>query len=105
MYGTPLSCEARFRKNQLIKHWVTSVWQKADQIAALEKSDSVSAKQVKAAITLLDQPVARQDGEDWQVGLRSGVVSITARDKRQYASIAYALRAILAAKQETAFFQ
>lgn len=103
MYGTPLGCEARFRKNQLLKHWITTVWEKSNQLASLEQSKTVSAAQIQAAITLLKHPGVRQVKDSWEVGIHTGVVTISARDKRQYSSIAYALRAILAAKQEQLF--
>ena len=101
MYGTPLHCEARFLKNQLLKQWVTQSWQSADKLARQQKAESISSAQIEESLS--KQPQLKQVAEGWKVGLSSGVVTISKRDKRQYSSIAYALRAILAVKQEQLF--
>lgn len=91
IYGTPLEAEARFVKIALQKAWIRSLWLKASDGAAGEISADALRPLLQEAVSYAQMP----SGE-WIV--RGDV--ITARDKRQYGTIAYALRAILAVQQD-----
>jgi hypothetical protein len=91
IYGTPLESEARFEKIALQKAWIRGVWAKASESGAKEIGVDVLRPVLQAAVPYTQMP----DGS-FVVG---GTV-ITARDKRQYGSVAYALRAILAVQQD-----
>ncbi len=92
IYGTPLESEARFEKIALQKGFIRTVWSKATEASAgKEISVDVLRPVLQAAVPYTQMP----DGS-WIV--RDTV--ITARDKRQYGTVAYALRAILAVQQD-----
>ena len=91
IYGTPLESEARFEKIALQKAWIRGVWTRASEGGAKEIDASALRPVLQAAVPYTQMP----DGS-FVVG---GTV-ITARDKRQYGSVAYALRAILAVQQD-----
>jgi len=91
IYGTPLESEARFEKIALQKGWIRGVWAKASAGGAKEIDAAALKPVLQAAVPYTTMP----DGS-FVVG---GTV-ITARDKRQYGSVAYALRAILAVQQD-----
>jgi hypothetical protein len=95
MYGTPLSDEARFQKNHLQKRLADLIWRTA---AANESLDAAAIEDAFATIVDISK---RSDGAV-DVSFPSGAtVTIEARDSRQYGSVAYSLRAILAAQQES----
>jgi hypothetical protein len=92
IYGTPLESEARFEKIALQKGFIRAVWSKATEASGgKEISVDVLRPVLQAAVPYTQMP----DGS-WIV--RDTV--ITARDKRQYGTVAYALRAILAVQQD-----
>ena len=91
IYGTPLEAEARFEKIALQKAWIRGVWTKASEGGVKEIGAEALRPVLQAALPYTQMP----DGS-YVVG---GTV-ITARDKRQYGSVAYALRAILAVQQD-----
>ena len=91
IYGTPLESEARFEKITLQKAWIRAVWAKASAGGVNEIGADALRPLLQAAVPYSQMP----DGS-FVVG---GTV-ITARDKRQYGSVAYALRAILAVQQD-----
>ena len=91
IYGTPLESEARFEKIALQKAWIRGVWAKASEGGMKEIDANAMRPVLQAAVPYTQMP----DGS-FVVG---GTV-ITARDKRQYGSVAYALRAILAVQQD-----
>lgn len=99
IYGTPLETSARFEKISLQKRYVLDQWVKASASVppgGRELTPDVLRPVLQAAVPWSQLP----DG-DWAVGPdgpRRTVV--TARDKRQYGSVAYALRAILAVQQD-----
>ena len=99
MYGTPLSDEARFAKNDLQTATVKTVWLAASQISSnksheIGASDLIPILNARARI----EPFFPLGG--WSVKAHDGIPStISERDKRQYSSIAFGLRAILAAQQ------
>ena len=97
VYGTPLSDEARFEKNRLAKALVTAAWIDAASHLAEPEAEIDTAAISRA---LSSYPEIEKSGKGWRVTLPGSQLSITERDKRQYSSIAYSLRAILGAQQE-----
>ena len=91
IYGTPLESEARFEKIALQKAWIRAVWAKASAGDVKEISADTLRPVLQAAVPYSPMP----DGS-----FVVGGTMITARDKRQYGSVAYALRAILAVQQD-----
>jgi len=91
IYGTPLESQARFEKIALQKVWIRNAWAKASAGGAKEIDANALRPILQAAVPYASMP----DGS-FVVG---GTV-VTARDKRQYGSVAYALRAILAVQQD-----
>ncbi|HVE72207.1 MAG TPA: hypothetical protein VNI54_12630, partial [Thermoanaerobaculia bacterium] len=91
IYGTPLESEARFEKIALQKAWIRAVWAKASAGNPKEIGAEALRPVLQASVPYTLMP----DGS-FVVG---GTV-VTARDKRQYGSVAYALRAILAVQQD-----
>ncbi|MGB0217878.1 MAG: CRTAC1 family protein [Sinimarinibacterium flocculans] len=99
IFGTPLSEEARHRKHALQTALVRRLWERASTIAGNAQRDRVSSDDVRAAAkAVLRIEPAAQNG--WRVGAGERAVVIEARDFRQYSSVAYALRAVLAVQQE-----
>jgi hypothetical protein len=91
IYGTPLEAEARFEKIALQKELIRSIWEKA---SAADRNE-IGADELRPLIQAAVPYTQSADGS-WVV--RNTV--ITARDKRQYGSVAYALRAVLAVQQD-----
>ena len=91
IYGTPLESETRFEKIALQKAWIRSVWTKASAGNPKEITADTLRPVLQAAVPYTLMP-------DGSYIVRDTV--ITARDKRQYGSVAYALRAILAVQQD-----
>jgi hypothetical protein len=91
IYGTPLESDARFEKIARQKEYIRGIWTKASAGEAKQIPAEVLRPLLQAAVPYTQMP----DGS-YVVG---GTV-ITARDKRQYGSVAYALRAILAVQQD-----
>ena len=99
MYGTPLAHEARVEKAQLQKRLLRRLWAEASNKARERGGGAVTAADlapVKAALV----PVQVGANGDWSLASAAGDLQVTARDKRQYGSVAYAQRAILAVQQE-----
>ena len=91
IYGTPLESEARFEKIALQKAYIRDVWTRAS--AGDPKEIGVEAlRPVLQSVV----PFTQMPEGNWMV---RGML-ITARDKRQYGSVAYALRAILSVQQD-----
>jgi hypothetical protein len=92
IYGTPLETEARFAKIDLQKALIRDIWTRASASATAQQVERDALHGVLQAAA----PYATAaDGGFTVKGTR-----ITARDKRQYGSVAYALRAILAVQQD-----
>lgn len=91
IYGTPLESEARFEKIALQKAYIRDVWTKASAGHPTEIGVDALKPVLQAAVPYTQMPEG-----NWMV---RGLL-ITARDKRQYGSVAYALRAILAVQQD-----
>jgi len=101
MFGTPLAYEARFEKNQLQKDWVKTVWQMASHIAKGERFTRVSSSQIELILSRYFN-VHREAKGHWRLTFSDGnVIRINELDKKQYSSIAYSLRAVLAVQQES----
>ncbi|TQV80225.1 CRTAC1 family protein [Aliikangiella coralliicola] len=101
MFGTPLTDEARFRKNLLQKSWAKIVWERASKIASAENKAAISQSLLMNVIA--ENFTFKQDEKKhWAIKFAGGQeVRINKEDKRQYSTIAYALRAILAVQQES----
>jgi hypothetical protein len=101
MFGTPLSDNARFSKNLLQKKWLLSIWSQASRLAVSQGQQRVEQADVRQVI----KPIMRFDKNTkghWQLTFREGKqLQIHQDDKRQYASIAYSLRTLLAVQQES----
>lgn len=95
IYGTPLESEARFEKIALQKAYILAAWTKASAAAAAAGQKEI-AVDVLRPVLQETIPYAQQKDGSWTVR----DTTITARDKRQYGTIAYALRAILAVQQD-----
>ncbi|HEY0372625.1 MAG TPA: hypothetical protein VGD79_11525, partial [Thermoanaerobaculia bacterium] len=91
IYGTPLESEARFEKIALQKAYIRDVWTKA----SADPTKEISADALRSVLQTV-VPYTQMTEGNWMV---RGML-ITARDKRQYGSVAYALRAILAVQQD-----
>jgi hypothetical protein len=99
IYGTPLSAEARFRKNDLQKELVLAIW-----AAASDKARSRGLTEIPRDVLdetrrgFLDYGTVAHG--DWRVEINKTDYLVNQTDKRQYATVAYALRAILAVEQD-----
>jgi hypothetical protein len=101
MFGTPLSDNARFHKNNLQKQWIVAVWTRASLLAEKQTQSAVTPAQLTQAIDDIFNYQVDAKGH-WQVTYTSGnALQIHKDDKRQYASIAYSLRTLLAVQQES----
>jgi hypothetical protein len=96
IYGTPLESEARFRKIALQKQLIRDAWIKATAAATKSGKERIDADTLRPILQNI-VPYAQTSDGNWTV--REKTV-ITARDKRQYGSVAYALRAILGVQQD-----
>ena len=99
MYGTPLSKEARFAKNLLQKQWIEWIWRRAAAVARKDKAEIVDVAQVEQVLDDVLKVTEEADGH-FAVSLNGRPMRINGVDKRQYGSVAYSLRAILAVQQE-----
>jgi histone H3/H4 len=101
IYGTPLTDPARFTKNILQKKWAKNVWSQASKLAQQQNKSAVSMRLVEQVIKNIFRYQVNSDGH-WLVTFSDGTtLTINKNDKRQYGSIAYSLRAILAVQQES----
>lgn len=81
MFGTPLTQEARQRKTELQKALVQRVWQTASTAATKAGENEISAQQLLASLPKLEAEFSEVDLD-------------------HYSSVAYSLRAVLAARQD-----
>ncbi|MCJ8269858.1 MAG: VCBS repeat-containing protein, partial [Psychrosphaera sp.] len=101
MFGTPLTDNARFHKNNLQKQRIVAAWSRASQLAKKQVSKAVTVPQLTQAINDIFSYQVDAKGH-WQVKYATGnSLQIHKDDKRQYASIAYSLRTLLAVQQES----
>ncbi len=97
MYGTPLADDARFQKNRLQQNLAEFVW----RLAGNSAENEISAAQIESAFSGIIRTEQTGDG-DYRLNFPSGnSISISATDVRQYGSVAYSLRAILAVQQDS----
>ncbi|MCU1349759.1 MAG: RNA-binding protein [Acidobacteria bacterium] len=100
MYGTPLSTEAREKKVELQKKLISGVWKQASDEARAKKLDAIPADVIQPII-LATFPFTIDADKNAHVKLADGSELLLAeRDVRQYSTVAYALRAILATQQD-----
>lgn len=99
IYGTPLTTEARLAKNDLQKELAARLWASASARAKKTQAKRIDAEGVAAARREVFDYEQLPNG-DWRVRIGPETVLITKTDKRQYATVAYGLRAILAVEQE-----
>ena len=101
IYGTPLEPEARFEKIALQKAFIRPLWEKASAAALRSTKDAQSEISVDVLRPVLQAAVPYSQNADGSFRVRD--TAITARDRRQYGSIAYALRAILSVQQDALY--
>ncbi len=101
MFGTPLSDQARFSKNKLQSDWVKFVWQQATQLASDNGESLISAERIREVINR-QFSIMRTAEQHWKIQFsKNNSIVINQTDKRQYSTIAYSLRAVLAVQQES----
>jgi hypothetical protein len=100
LFGTPLSEAARSANVELQVQLVRDLWARASTIALQEGESAVQPQRVRREIEKIVAVDRSADGE-WRVTF-SDAASLAIPEIRatQYASIAYSLRAILAAQQD-----
>lgn len=100
MFGTPLNDDARFTKNILQKQFIEKVWLQSSLLALAEQEDVILSSHVSQATDGIFAKSLDANGH-YKLKFSSGMeLTIHKDDKRQYASIAYSLRAILAVQQD-----
>lgn len=96
MFGTPLASGARFEKNELSKQLVLALWQAA---AKTVKKAEISSADIQSVAQDLFSISVNENGHYKLVFSKDKSVVIHKDDLRQYGSVAYSLRSILAAQQ------
>ena len=100
MYGTPLAFEARLEKIARQKALVLDLWKQASSAARHAGKSQITTDDIQPLIQRA-LPHAETPEGDWTITTPSGKrLVIFHRDKRQYASVAYGLRTILAVQQD-----
>ena len=99
IYGTPLTSEARSAKNELEKRLVIAIWRPASESATAKDMDEVPESLLRESLAAV-MKYRQLPGKDWSVTLKGEESIIKATDFRQYGTVAYALRAVLAAQQD-----
>lgn len=99
MFGTPLDSNARFAKNILQKKFIENIWIKASKLAETDGEEVVLKQHIAAVIALVFK-VTKDQNNHWKLTFGQNLnLTLHKDDKRQYASIAYSLRAVLAVQQ------
>ncbi|HKB78767.1 MAG TPA: CRTAC1 family protein, partial [Thermoanaerobaculia bacterium] len=100
IYGTPLQPEARFEKISLQKALIRAIWAEAST-SAEQRGDKEIRAEVLRPLLQAAVPYAQTERGDWIVHPADAArTEITSRDKRQYSTVAYALRAMLSVQQD-----
>src|SRR3954462_13258336 len=99
IYGTSLDFDARAEKIALQKQLIRGLWLKASDAAKTAGKTQIGVDELRPVLQAAVPYVATPAG-DFVVLPDTQRVEITARDKRQYGAVAYALRAILAVQQD-----
>jgi hypothetical protein len=97
IYGTSLDFDARAEKIALQKQLIRDVWIKATD--ATKGKTQIGVDELRSVLQAAVPYTATPAG-DFIVLPDTQRIEITARDKRQYGAVAYALRAILAVQQD-----
>ncbi len=100
MYGTPLSEVARFSKIDLQKALIRKLWKQGSQHAKALGKTRVSADQVWQVVAGWGFSAYKENQSVKVPRLDGGTVTLDGHDLRQYASVAYSLRAILSVQQD-----
>ncbi|HUP58861.1 MAG TPA: CRTAC1 family protein [Thermoanaerobaculia bacterium] len=95
IYGTPLENETRFEKIALQKQFIRTLWEKASAAVAAAGKQEVDVDTLRPVLQAAVPYKQLPDGS-WVVR----ETPVTARDRRQYGTVAYALRAVLAVQQD-----
>lgn len=100
IYGTSLDFDARTEKIALQKRLIRDLWLKATDAAKKAGKTQIGVDELRPLLQAAVPYVATPAG-DWIVLPGDPRhTDISARDKRQYGNVAYALRAILAVQQD-----
>ena len=100
IYGTPLDFDARAEKIALQKQFIRDLWLKASAAAANAGKTQIDVDTLRPILQAA-VPYVATPGGDWIVRPDDAHrTEISARDRRQYGTVAYALRAILAVQQD-----
>jgi len=100
IYGTSLDFDARSEKITLQKRLIRDLWLKASNAAKSAGKTQIGADQLRPVLQAAVPYVATPAGDFIVLPDDPRRTEITARDKRQYGAVAYALRAILAVQQD-----
>jgi hypothetical protein len=101
MYGTPLDSETRFAKIDLQKALVLELWRASSAAAEKGGRKEITDDDLGPLTQRMLRHRREPDGDRVVTLPDGGSVEVDADDLRQYSSVAYALRAILAARQDT----
>jgi len=100
MFGTPLDDDARFAKNILQKQLIKDIWIKASELAKADDEEIILKSHISQVVKQFLN-INKDENQHWQLAFDNDLkLTIHKDDKRQYASIAYSLRAVLAVQQE-----
>jgi len=100
MYGTPLAHDGREKKVELQKALILGVWRQASAAAQAAGANEVGVDVLRPVIERVF-PYRMNEKKDALVRLADGSeLLLEERDVRQYGTVAYALRAILATQQD-----
>jgi len=99
IYGTSLDFDARAEKIALQKQLIRGLWLKASDAAKAAGKSQIGVDELRPVLQAAVPYTATPAG-DFIVLPDTQRIEITARDKRQYGAVAYALRAILAVQQD-----
>jgi hypothetical protein len=99
IYGTSLDFDARAEKIALQKQLIRGLWLKASDAAKAAGKTQIGVDELRPVLQAAVPYTATPAG-DFIVLPDTQRIEITARDKRQYGAVAYALRAILAVQQD-----
>src|SRR4051794_23877650 len=100
IYGTSLDFDARAEKIALQKQLIRGLWIKASDAAKAAGKTQIGVDALRPILQAA-VPYVTTPGGDWIILPDDPRrTEITARDKRQYGAVAYALRAILAVQQD-----
>src|SRR4051812_35586600 len=100
IYGTSLDFDARAEKIALQKQLIRGLWLKASDAAKAAGKTQIGVDELRPVLQAAVPYVTTPAGDFIVLPDDPRRTEITARDKRQYGAVAYALRAILAVQQD-----